>query len=117
MADIAPTKKFTAEGIPYVEWADITTSTDTPLKFALTEQWGLAGAVQFDGTFGGSTAKLQASNDGTTWFDMKDLQGTTVSATSAALFEITTSAAYIKPTVTDGSENNVDVILVLRGLY
>lgn len=117
MADIAPTKKFTAEGIPYIEWADITTSTDTPLKFALTDRWGLSGAVQFGGTFGGATVKLQVSNDGTTWADLKDVHKDAVSATAAAMFDFSTSAAYIKPDVSGGSANNVDVILVLRGLY
>jgi len=116
MADISPTRSI-VDGVPTVRWDDITTSTDTPLKFAVTEQWGLAGSVQFGGTFGGSTVTLQMSNDGTNWVDIKDLQGITISATATTMFEFTCSAAYIKPNVTGGSANNVDVIIVLRGLY
>lgn len=117
MADISPIKSI-VDGVPRVTWTGITTTTDTPLKFTVTEQWGLAGSVQFVGTFaGGSTAKLQMSNDGTNWVDIKDLQGGTISATATGIFEFTCSAAYIKPVVSGGSADNVNVILVLRGLY
>lgn len=116
MADISPVRSI-VDGVPTVRWDDISTTTDTPLKFTVTEQWGLAGSVQFAGTFGGATAKLQMSNDGTNWVDIKDLQGTAISATSTAMFEFTCSAAYIRPAVSGGSGDNIDVILVLRGLY
>jgi hypothetical protein len=116
MADISPVRSI-VDGVPTVRWDDISTTTDTPLKFTVTEQWGLAGSVQFAGTFGGSTVTLQMSNDGTNWVDIKDLQGNTISATATTMFEFTCSAAYIKPNVTGGSANNVDVIIVLRGLY
>jgi hypothetical protein len=55
------------------------------------------------------------SNDGTTFFAMKDLGGTVISATAAALFEFTTAAMYIRPVIAGGSANAVDVIVVLRG--
>lgn len=116
MPDISPVRSI-VDGVPTVRWDDITTSTDTPLKFTVTEQWGLAGSVQFAGTFGGATAKLQMSNDGTNWVDIKDLQGAAISATSTAMFEFTCSAAYIRPSVTGGTGDNIDAILVLRGLY
>lgn len=116
MADISPTKSI-VDGVPTVRWDDISTTTDTPLKFTITEQWGLAGSVQFVGTFGGATVVLQMSNDGTNWVSIKDLLGNAVSATAAAMFEFTCSAAYIKPDVSGGAADNIDVILVLRGLY
>lgn len=116
MADISPIRSI-VDGVPMVRWDDITTSTDTPLQLAVTDQWGLAGSVQFAGSFGGATVTLQMSNDGTNWVTIKDLQGVVISATATAMFEFTCSAAYIKPSVTGGSANNVDVILVLRGLY
>lgn len=117
MPDISPTRSI-VDGVPTLRWDDITTTTDTPLKFAITEQWGLAGSVQFTGTFnGGTTAALQMSNDGTNWVTIKDLQGVPISTTAAAMFEFTCSAAYIRPSVTIGSSDDVDVILVLRGLY
>lgn len=56
----------------------------------------LAGAVQFSGTFGG-TVKLQGSNDGTNWVDLKDTAGNTISTAAAAGFEFSTGMAAIRP--------------------
>lgn len=116
MADVTPVVRRTAEKIPYVIWEAAATG-DTINKFALPEQWGLAGSVQISGTFGGATVKLQHSNDGVTWFDAKDLQGNTVSATAAAIFEVSISSAYFRVASSGGTADDVDVILVLRGLY
>jgi len=116
MATVTPVVKRTAEGVPYVLWEAVATG-DTINKFALPEQWGLAGSIQISGTFGGATVKLQHSNDGTTWFDAKDLQATDVSATANAIFEVSISSAYFRIASSGGSGDDVDVILVLRGLY
>jgi hypothetical protein len=117
MATVSPAFDFVAAQaakVPRVTWADIVTG-DTLTAFPVAAQAAVAGAVQFGGTFGGATVGLQVSNDGTTFFDMKDLGGTVVSATSAALFEFTTAAMYIRPVITGGAANAVDVIVVLRG--
>lgn len=116
MATVSPVIKGTTEGIPYLIWEELATG-DTINAFALTEQWGLAGAVQISGTFGGATVKLQHSNDGTTWFDAKDVLGNTVTATANAIFEVSLSSAYFRPAIASGSGNDVDVRIVLRGLY
>lgn len=116
MATITPEVRRTSEGIPYVIWENAATG-DTINRFALPEQWGLAGSVQISGTFGGATAKLQHSNDGTNWFDAKDLQGNDVSATAAAIFEVSISSAYFRVATSGGTGDAVDVIIVLRGLY
>ena len=116
MATVSPTVKRTAEGIPYVIWEAIATG-DTIEAFALPEQWGLAGSIQLSGTFGGATVKLQHGNDGTTWFDAVDINNTGVSATANAIFEISLSSAYFTVDIASGSGNDVDVIMVLRGLY
>ena len=116
MATVSPVVKRTAEGIPYVIWEGIVTG-DTLNAFALPEQWGLAGSIQISGTFGGATAKLQHSNNGSVWFDANDLDGSPVSATSDAIFEISLSSAYFRPAVASGSANDIDIIMVLRGLY
>ena len=116
MATISPVRSI-VDGIPRVTWTGLTTG-DTGSSFAVAEQWGLAAAVQISSSnFQSSTVALQVSNDGTNWFAIKDLSGTTVSATASAMFEITTSAAYIKPIISGGSTEDVNVILVLRGLY
>jgi len=114
MATVSPVVKRTTEGVPYVIWEGIVTG-DTLDAFALPEPWGLASSVQVSGTFGGATVKLQQSNDSSTFLDIKDVHGTTVSATAAAIFELSLSAAYLRPAIASGSANDVDVILVLRG--
>lgn len=117
MADISPVKSI-VDGVPRLTWSAVSTSTDTPLKFAITEQWGLAGVVQAVGTFGSASVALQMSNDGTNWATIKDLQGDAIALTGAtSMSEFTCSAAYIKPSVTGGTGDNVDIIVVLRGLY
>ena len=40
--------------------------------------------VQFAGTWGGATAVLEGSMDGTTWFTLTDYQGAAISATADA---------------------------------
>jgi hypothetical protein len=117
MATVSPAFDFVtaqAAKVPRVTWADIVTG-DTITAFPVAAQAAVAGAVQFGGTFGGATIGLQVSNDGVTYFDMKDLSGTTISATSAAMFEFTTAAMYIRPVIASGSANAVDVTVVLRG--
>jgi hypothetical protein len=117
MATVSPAFDFVAAQaakVPRVTWADIVTG-DTLTAFPVAAQAAVAGAVQFGGTFGGATIGLQVSNDGTTFFDMKDLGGTVITATANALFEFTTAAMYIRPVITGGAANAVDVTVVLRG--
>jgi hypothetical protein len=117
MPTVSPTFDFVttqSSKTPRITWADVATG-DTITPFSVDAQAAIAGAVQFAGTFGGATVKLQVSNDGTTYFDMKDLGGTVMSATAAALFEFTTAAAYIRPAISGGTGDAVDVIMVLRG--
>jgi hypothetical protein len=117
MATVSPAFDFVqaqAAKVPRVTWADLATG-DTITAFPVAAQAAVAGAVQFGGTFGGATVGLQVSNDGTTFFDMKDLGGTVVSATAAGLFEFTTAAMYIRPVISGGTGDAVDVTVVLRG--
>ncbi len=117
MSTVSPAFDFVqaqAAKVPRVTWADIVTG-DTLTAFPIAAQAAIAGAVQFGGTFGGATIGLQASNDGVTFFDIKDLGGTVISATAAALFEFTTAAMYIRPVISGGAANAVDVVVVLRG--
>jgi hypothetical protein len=115
MATVSPSIS-TLSGVPRVVWSGIVTG-DTITSFALTEQWGLAGSVQISGTFGGAIVTLQHSNDGTTWFDAKDLNNATVSTTTNGIFEVSLSSLYFRPAVSGGSGNAVNVIIVFRGLY
>lgn len=115
MATVSPVISV-VDKIPQLKWAALATG-DTINRFTVTEQWGLAGCVQFAGTFGGATMGLQMSNDGANWVAVKDLQGNNISATSGAMFEFTCSAAYIRPSISGGTGDAVDAIIVMRGLY
>lgn len=102
------------QDVKRVDWTGIITG-DTIVSFGVPGKAGAIGAVQIDGTFGGATVKLQASNDGTTFFDMKDVNNTAISATSAGYFEFRTGAIYLRPSLTSGSANAVNVKVSLRG--
>lgn len=97
-----------------VAWADIATG-DTMVAYEISDQAGLAGAVQFAGTFGGATVTLTGSNDGTNYVTLTDTVGSDISVTSAGLIEFSTSCRYIKPGITGGTSDAVDVTVVLRG--
>ena len=112
MADISAVSSV-VDGVPVIKWSAVSTTTDTPLKFAVSE--GSVASVLISGTFGGATAKLQFSNDGTTWTDLKDSAGATVSGTATAQFQqVGIYAVYIKPVVTGGTGDNIDVTVTLR---
>jgi len=95
-------------------WADLATG-DTVVQLGVPGQAAVACAVQFSGSFGGATVKLQVSNDNSTYFDMKDLSGTTISATAVKFFEFTTAGVYLRPAISGGTGDAVDVTLTLRG--
>ena len=103
-----------AQDTKRVDWTGIITG-DTIVSFGISAKSGAVGAVQIDGTFGGATVTLQASNDNVTFFPMKDVNNVAISATSAGYFEVRTGALYIRPAVTGGSANSINVKVALRG--
>ena len=116
MATVTPTIDTTITGVPRLIWEGIVTG-DTLTPFTVTQQYGLAASIQVVGTFGGATVKLQVSNDGTNWADASDVLGNAIELTATGYFEFSLSAAYIRPDVSDGSDNEIDVIVVLRGSH
>ena len=114
MADISGVTSI-VDGVPVVKWTGVSTTSDTPLKFTMAS--GAIASVLISGTFGGATAKLQFSNDGTTWTDLKDSAGTAVSGTATAQFQqVGIYAAYIKPVVSGGTSDNIDFTVTLRNV-
>lgn len=97
-----------------VKWEGMTTG-EANGALTVAGQLGLVGAAQISGTFGGATITLQCSNDGTTWFNMSDVTGTAMTATGNSFFEFSTAALYIRPAISGGTDDDVDVTLVLRG--
>jgi hypothetical protein len=117
MATVSPIfSTVTAPGgdVTRVAWAAMATG-DTINALTVSAQAAVVGSVQFTGTFGGATVKLQVSNDGTNFVDMKDLTGASVTATAAGYFEFTTAGLYLRPTISGGTGDAVTATLVLRG--
>lgn len=113
MATITPTTAFDGSA-QVVTWTGLTTTTDTAEAFA-TKGGMLAASVYLGGTFGGGTTALQGSEDGTNYVTLKDINGTAVSATSAARFEVSSATRYIKPVQTGGTGDNANITVTLRG--
>lgn len=113
MATITPALTVT-NGVGVLTWTGVSTA-DTMTTKHIPERVGVIGSVAFTGTFGSATVKLQGSNDGTTYFDLKDVTGNTISATANAYFEFSLSCLYLKPASSGGTADNVEVTVVMRG--
>jgi hypothetical protein len=111
MAD--KTATFTNTVGPTVTWAAVATA-DTEIAWSLNGGKSARGAVQFDGTFGGATVVLQGSVDGTTYATMRDTAGNAISDTSADVFFFETGVNYIKPLVTGGTGDSINIRVSLR---
>jgi hypothetical protein len=113
MATVSPAVNLSISDAPRYIWEALATG-DTINALKLSGAGARRAAVQIFGTFGGATIKIQTSNDGTNFYDIKDIHNTAVSTTSAAIFEITSAALYIKPVISGGTSDDVDVILHMR---
>lgn len=114
MATISPNTDGPISTAQVVNWTGISTG-DTINSYAIPDEFGAIGCVQITGTFGGATITLEVSNDGTTWFNLTDLQGAGISATANKFADFTTAAIYIRPAITGGSSDSVNVRLAFRG--
>lgn len=66
-------------------------------------------SVQVGGTFGGATVALQGSNDGVTYATLKDVTGANLSFTAAGYAEFSSGAAFIKPLISGGTGDSINV--------
>ncbi len=111
MAEIRCTPGQEAPGRAVFSWSPVAAG-DTCTVLELSGARQLAGSAQLAGS--GGALSLEVSNDGVTFFSMKDMSGTAISATGAAFFEFTTSARYIRPAPATGLTGGA-VTLCLRG--
>lgn len=114
MATVGPVLQASPSGVVAALWENLATG-DTITEFSPNGTTTLAGSVQFAGTFGGATVTLEVSNDNTNWETLSDTLGSIITATSAAMFEFSTAALYIRPNISGGSSDAVDVTICLRG--
>jgi hypothetical protein len=110
---VSPVVNLSISDAPRYIWAELATG-DTINGLRLSGTGARRGAVQISGTFGSATVKIQTSNDGTNFYDIKDIHNTAVSTTAAAIFEITSAALFIKPAISGGSADSVNVTLFMR---
>lgn len=114
MTTINPSVAIPATGVKTITWANMATG-DTISPALPAPMLGALASVQIAGTFGGSTVALKASEDDSTYLAVKDVEGTAVSATTAARFEVSTAALYLKPAISGGASDSVTVIVTVRG--
>lgn len=103
------------DGVRVLLWETITES-DTCLPVTVEGLEGAVGNLQAVGTFGGATVALQGSNDGATWTALNDQNGDAIAlaTTSGVAADFSTAMRYIRPSVSGGSSQDLDLYLCLR---
>lgn len=101
-------------GLELFTYDNLDTADTSPPVIQAGSYASLAGSVQVVGTFGGATVTLQGSNDNTNWVTLKDVFGSDVSLTSTGAHEFSTSMRYIRPLVSSGSGDDLDVYITVR---
>lgn len=109
------TPSYPVPGVELWTYDNLDTADTSPAVIQAGGQLPVAGCIQAIGTFGGGTVVLQGSNDNINWVTIKDLTGVDVSLTSAGGAEFSTSFIYLRPLITGGTGDDVDVFIVLRG--
>ena len=90
-------------------WAEETTAGNASVPRYAPLVSLVTASVQVGGTFGGATVVLQGSNDGVTYATLKDFQGNNISFTSAGYAEFSSGAAFIKPSISGGTGDSINV--------
>lgn len=115
MADITKTRSAVGDR-DIISWLTLTSSDAAGTPYEPERTRAAIAAVQFTGTFGGATAILQGSNDGTNWITLDDTGGDAISLTAAGYAEVSTAMAYIRPSTSGGDgTQDIDCILSARG--
>ena len=116
MATISPVEtsiRGATSGLGIITWETLTES-DTAASYSPNGLQSYAGSIQVVGTFGGATVVLQGSNDNTNWVDLSDPNGTAISFTAAGAAEFATAMAYIRPSASGGTSQDLDIIVSTR---
>lgn len=72
-------------------------------------------SVTFVGTWGGATAGLEGSNDGTNWVALADPQGTAISKTANAIEAVLELTRFVRPRLTTvGAGATVVATILMR---
>jgi len=72
-------------------------------------------SVTFTGTWGGATAALEGSNDGSTWVALADPQGTAITRTSNGIEAVLELTRYVRARLTTvGVGATVSATILMR---
>ncbi len=93
MADA--TRKTSGDGSVVACTYALTTADHTGTAIN-TPEWGRK-SVQFAGTWGGGTAVLEGSNDGTNYVTLRDPQGISLSFTGDGLKQVLEDVSSVRP--------------------
>lgn len=95
-----------------VTWEGLNTTDTTGEAFMIAAFNTVA--IQFAGTFDGTTIVLEGSIDGVSYFTLDDVEGAAISKTSAAMETSGDYALYVRPRVSGGTTVDVDAIMICR---
>lgn len=109
------TPSIPVSGVELHTYDNLDTNDSSPTAIQAGGSSTAIGSIQAVGTFGGGTVKLQGSNDNSNWVDLKDTSGTAIGLTADGAAEFSTAMVYIRPLITGGSGDDVDVFISLRG--
>lgn len=96
----------------FITW-DLTTANPdgAPVSWV---QWADR-SITFVGTWGGATAALEGSNDGSVWLPITDPQGNAISKTANGLEAATELTRFVRPNLTTvGVGATIKATLVMR---
>lgn len=111
MAEIAYTTSRKNFGRLVVTWTDVTES-DTAQTFTFNELPQDI-SLHTSGTFGGATVVYKVANDSGAGVNGTDLGGTAISVTAEDLSPLRERPISIKPTMSGGTSQTVDVTMVV----
>jgi len=69
--------------------------------------------IEIIGTWGGATAVIEGSNDGTNWNTLNDIEGEPLSFTEDSGFKLVLeNPLYVRPSTSGGTGTDLDVTIV-----
>lgn len=115
MATIAPTyDRDNAGRVTTVTWSGMATGdTINSANIKSMNKPALVATLHIYGTFGGATLTITGSNTDSNFVAMNDNQGTAISSTAAAIWELSSGALYLKPTISGGTSDSVTMVLAV----
>lgn len=114
MATVNPTQdRNTANGMLLAAWTLGGADTGTPI----TVPYAADITAQVSGTFGAATVVVEGSNDGTNWYTLNAVVGSTLSFTTAGLRKAVESPAFVRASSSGGTGSALTVTLAIKAQF